>query len=78
MENLQDHLRGATARRPRLHQSRWRGDLAAAPLLLGADEVMVPFRPAGGHPTRKTPWHEMKVVVLARLSHHGTRTGQSQ
>jgi hypothetical protein len=38
-------------------------DLAAAPLVLGADGVMVPFRPTGGQPTGKTRWHEIKVGV---------------
>ena len=51
-------------------------DLAAAPLLIGADGVMVPFRPEGGHPRGKTAWHEIKVGVLARLGRHTTRTGQ--
>ena len=51
-------------------------DLAAAPLILGADGVMVPFRPAGGQPTGKTRWHEIKVGVLARLGQHRTRTGK--
>ena len=51
-------------------------ELAAAPLLLGADGVMVPFRPAGGSPRGKTAWHEVKVGVLARLGQHRTRTGQ--
>jgi hypothetical protein len=50
--------------------------LAAAPLLLGADGVMVPFRPEGGHPKGKTAWHEVKVGVLARLGRHTTRTGK--
>ncbi len=50
--------------------------LAAAPLLLGADGVMVPFRPEGGHPKGKTAWHEVKVGVLARLGCHRTRSGQ--
>lgn len=50
--------------------------LDTAPLLIGADGVMVPFRPAGGSPTGKTAWHEVKVGVLARLGHHRTRTGQ--
>ena len=48
----------------------------AAPLLLGAAGVMVPFRPEGGQPRGKTAWHEVKVDVLARLGHHRTRTGQ--
>ncbi len=50
-------------------------ELAAAPLLMGADGVMVPFRPAGGQPRGKTAWHEVKVGVLARLGCHRTRTG---
>jgi len=51
-------------------------DLAALPLALGADGVMVPFRPVGGVPTGKTRWREIKVGVLARLSQHRTRLGQ--
>src|SRR5712691_2215031 len=31
----------------------------ALPLALGADGVMVPFRPAGGAPTGKTRWREI-------------------
>jgi hypothetical protein len=50
--------------------------LVAAPLLLGADGVMVPFRPEGGQPRGKTAWHEIKVGVLARLGRHRTRTGK--
>jgi hypothetical protein len=38
-------------------------DLAAAPLLIGADGVMVPFRPEGGHPRGTTAWHEITVGV---------------
>src|SRR4029453_15615440 len=45
-------------------------DLAAAPLVLGADGVMVPLRPTGGLPTGKIQWHEVKVGVLARLGQH--------
>ena len=51
-------------------------ELEAAPLLIGADGVMVPFRPEGGQPRGKTAWHEVKVGVLARLGRHRTRTGQ--
>src|SRR5512132_3328659 len=51
-------------------------ELAAAPLLLGADGVMVPFRPEGGQPRGKTAWHEVKVGVLARLGQHRTRSGK--
>ena len=50
--------------------------LAALPLALGADGVMVPFRPVAGAPTGKTRWREIKVGVLARLGQHRTRLGQ--
>ena len=48
----------------------------ALPLALGADGVMVPFRPEAGAPTGKTRWREIKVGVLARWRQHHTRTGQ--
>ena len=51
-------------------------EVAAMPWALGADGVMVPFRPEGGHPRGKTAWHEVKVGVLARLGRHRTRTGE--
>jgi len=51
--------------------------LEAAPLLMGADGVMVPLRPTGGHPRGTTAWHEITVGVLARLGHPTTRTGKS-
>jgi hypothetical protein len=51
-------------------------DLVALPLALGADGVMVPFRPEGGAPRGKIRWREIKVGVLARLGQHRTRTGQ--
>lgn len=54
--------------------------LAAAtqvlPLLLGADGVMVPFRPKAGSAQGKTVWREVKVAILARLAHRLSRTGQ--
>src|SRR5438132_14209835 len=49
-------------------------ELGAAPLLLGADGVMVPFRPEGGQPSGKIRWRETKVGVLARWSEHRTRS----
>ena len=49
--------------------------LTTVPLVLGADGVMVPFRPDGGQPRGKTQWCEVKVGVLARLGQHRTRTG---
>ena len=39
--------------------------ISALPLLIGADGVMVPFRPEGGK--GRTLWREVKVAVLARL-----------
>lgn len=39
--------------------------ISALPLLIGADGVMVPFRPEGGK--GRTVWREVKVAVLARL-----------
>ena len=50
---------------------------AALPLALGADGVMVPFRPDAGAPRGKIRWREVKVGVLARLGQHRTRTGRS-
>ena len=50
-------------------------ELAALPLALGADGVMVPFRPTGGAPRGKIRWREIKVGVLARLGQHRTRLG---
>jgi hypothetical protein len=50
--------------------------VAALPLLIGADGVMVPFRPDGGKPNGRTIWREVKVAVLARLAQRVTRTGK--
>jgi len=49
-------------------------EIAALPLLIGADGVMVPFRPDGGKPNGRTIWREVKVAVLARLGQRVTRT----
>jgi len=51
-------------------------DIEALPLLLGADGVMVPFRPEGSKPKGKTVWREVKVGVLARLSTGVNKAGQ--
>jgi len=51
-------------------------EVEALPLLLGADGVMVPFRPEGGKPKGKTVWREVKVGVLARLSSGVNKAGQ--
>ena len=49
---------------------------AALPLAVGADGVMVPFRPDAGMPRGKIRWREVKVGILARIGQHRTRTGQ--
>jgi len=50
--------------------------VAALPLLIGADGVMVPFRPNGGQPAGHIVWREVKVGILARLRRRVTRTGK--
>jgi hypothetical protein len=49
---------------------------AAAPLVVGAEGVLVPFRPTGGQPTGKTRWHAVTGGGWARLGQPRTRTGQ--
>ncbi|EKU96848.1 hypothetical protein Lepto7375DRAFT_0764 [Leptolyngbya sp. PCC 7375] len=51
-------------------------DLAAMPLLIAADGVTVPLRPQVGTPAGKTLWREVKVGLLARLSHRINRHGK--
>jgi hypothetical protein len=46
------------------------------PLLIGADGVMVPFRPAEKTPKGKTKWREVKVGILARLGQRITKAGK--
>jgi len=75
MEQLQEQL-SAVAQGDLPPEEPLETALAASPLVLGADGVMVPFRPHGGQPTGKTRWHEIKVGVLARLGQHRTRTGK--
>jgi len=48
---------------------------AARPLIIGADGVMVPFRPAPDSPKGKTKWREVKVAILARLKRTPSRDG---
>jgi hypothetical protein len=47
-------------------------------LLIGADGVMVPFRPQAGSPKGPTVWREVKVAVLARLGQRRNRVGQTR
>ena len=49
--------------------------LAALPLAIAADGVMVPFRPMPKTAKGKIQWREVKVAILARL---GTRLTQAQ
>lgn len=50
--------------------------LDLAPLVIGADGVMVPFRPHPGSPKGKTRWREVKVAILARLDERLSRRGE--
>lgn len=50
--------------------------IAKLPLIIGADGVMVPFRPNGGSPAGKTKWMEVKVGILARLWTYINRAGK--
>lgn len=75
MALLQEDL-DAVARADAPPQEAVAAELATLPLALGADGVMVPFRPTGGAPTGKIRWREIKVGVLARLKQQRTRTGQ--
>jgi hypothetical protein len=51
-------------------------ELEALPLVIGADGVMVPFRPHPGTPKGKIRWREIKVAILARLGARLTRQGK--
>lgn len=51
-------------------------EIAAQTLLLGADGVMVPFRPQAKTAKGKTKWREVKVAILARLGTVRTRAGK--
>ncbi len=45
-------------------------------LALGADGVMVPFRPNGGNPKGRTRWREVKVGIVAWLQEKITVSGR--
>ena len=75
MAHLQEHLE-AVAGGHLPTPEPLAAEQAALPLALGADGVMVPFRPEAGAPSGKTRWREIKVGVLARLGQHRTRLGQ--
>jgi hypothetical protein len=75
MEQLQAQL-AAVAHGELPPEEPLEAELTSAPLVLGADGVMVPFRPHGGQPTGKTRWQEIKVGVLARVGPYLTRSGK--
>lgn len=50
--------------------------IAQLPIIMGADGVMVGFRPNGGSPKGKTIWHEVKIGIIARLKKQTNRVGQ--
>jgi hypothetical protein len=51
--------------------------VAELPLIVGADGVMVPFRPNGGQPKGRAVWREIKVGILARLGKRVTKKGKT-
>jgi len=51
-------------------------ELERLPLMIGADGVLVPFRPKAGTPKGKTDWQECKVGVLARLAERVGNAGR--
>ena len=51
--------------------------LAALPLAIGADGVMVPFRPTLKTPVGRVQWREIKVGILACLGTRVTRAGKT-
>jgi hypothetical protein len=75
MEHLQEEL-DADARGHGPTPEPLTAEQAAWPLVLGADGVMVPFRPEAGAPRGKIRWREVKVGVLARLAQQHTRSGK--
>lgn len=51
-------------------------ELAALPLVCGADGVMVPLRPRAGTPEGQTTWREIKIGIFARLGRRLTQKGK--
>lgn len=75
MQRLQQELEQLTAGQPPAAEPLDE-KTAAQPLLIGADGVMVPFRPENGKPKGRTVWREVKVAILARLGRRTTRAGE--
>lgn len=76
MEQMQEFL-GALASGEAPEQEALSEDEMGLPLLLGADGVMVPFRPESGTASGKTRWREVKVGILARLTRTTSNTGKT-
>ena len=51
-------------------------EVALLPMLIGGDGVMVPFRPVRGTAEGKTVWKEVKVGIIARITHKTTKKGK--
>jgi hypothetical protein len=49
--------------------------LAALPLAIAADGVMVPDSPVANTPKGKTQWQEIKIALLTRLGSRINRAG---
>lgn len=58
-------------------ESHGEKDVGHLPLVIGADGVMVPFRPENKSPKGKTKWLEVKVAILARLGIRVSREGEN-
>jgi hypothetical protein len=52
------------------------GEVERLPLMIGADGVLVAFRPTAKTPKGKTVWQESKVGVLARLGERVSKAGR--
>jgi hypothetical protein len=75
MEHLQEEL-AAVARGHEPTPAPLTAEAAAVPLAVGADGVMVPFRPDAGAPQGQSRWRAVTVGVLARSGQPRPRTGQ--
>ena len=65
MKDLQQKLK--SLEEGNTHDEHVEPAVADFPLVLGADGVMVPFRPNKGNPKGRTVWHEVKVGIVTRL-----------
>jgi hypothetical protein len=76
LNDLESQLQ-AQARGEDCPMERLEAALSALPLVVGADGVMVGFRPTKQSPKGKTQWQEIKVAILARLGQRINRTGEA-